>query len=214
MGRLVVVLVSLLAASADALGQESSYRYLSERGRGLFASYVDAEVYRGLGEAQRTTFESIMHALESVSKLEIVETVTAIWGEGHPRWAAGTDQFRLSVILADGAVEDLLRDPNFRENRFLSVVLGHVKLPSGVVVDYRDADSVRQRGRRPTLQISWLEDDFRIGEVDIDYRENDDGHREAGNSDVRGHLPRDGTPHYDLHTERYGEGLFRWWGAP
>ena len=210
--RLAIVLVSLLAAPADSLSQESSYRHLSERGRALFESYVDAEIYRGLRESQRTTFESIMHALGSMAKLEIIESVTAIWGEGHPEWAEGTDQFRLSVILADGAVRNLLTDPNFEQNEVLGVGLGHVKLPSGVVVDWQDADSVRQTGRRPTLQISWLEDDYRIGEVDIDYRENDNEHHEASNSDVRSELP-DGTPHFDLHTERYGQGLFRWWSS-
>ena len=212
MGRLAIAVVSLLAAPADSLSQESSYRHLSERGRALFQSYVDAEIYRGLRETQRTTFESIMHALDSVGKLDLIESVTAIWGDGHPEWAEGTDQFRLSVILAHGAVPQLLGDPDFEQNRVLGVGLGHVKLPSGVVVGWQNADSVRQTGRRPTLQISWLEDDDRIGEIDIDYRENHNEHDEASNSDVRSELP-DGTPHYDLHTDRYGEGLFRWWSS-
>ena len=70
----------------------------------------------------------------------------------------------------------------------------------------------RQEVRRPALQISWLEDDFKIGEIDIDYREDMNGHTEPGNSDVRDELPGSGgTSHYDLHTERYGEGLVQWW---
>lgn len=211
MGRLAVVLVSLLAVPADVLGQASSYRHLSERGRGLFESYVDAEIYRGLREAQRTTFESIMHALDSSSMLWVVEAVTAVWGEDHPL-ADGRDQFRLSVILADKAVEKLLENPDFKNKGFLTPWYGHVKLPSGAVLGWRHADSVRQSGRRPTLQISWLEDDHRIGEIDIDYREGRD-HTEPGNSDVRDKLSEryGGTSHYDLHTERYGEGLVQWW---
>lgn len=212
MVRLAVVLVSLLAAPADVLGQASSYRYLSERGRGLFGSYVDAEIYRGLTEAQRTTFESIMHALESISMLWVVETVTAVWGESDHPLADGRDQFRLSVILADKAVEELLEHPDFEKDVRLGFGLGHVKLPSGTVLNFLHADSVRQEVRRPALQISWLEDDFKIGEIDIDYREDMNGHTEPGNSDVRDELPGSGgTSHYDLHTERYGEGLVQWW---
>lgn len=215
----VSVFVLALSAPIAALAQPNpatnSYQYLSEPGKVPLGNFVDAERYRRLTKSQRSTYESIAHALESVGKLDIVQVVTAIWG-ADPGSTDGKDQFRISVILADGAVEDLLEEGSgFSKAQFglgrFSVGWGHVKLPDGTVVDYRGADSVRQVvHRRPALQISWLEADSRVGEIDIDYREGS-SHNLPANSDVTDELPDGGPTHYKLHVERYGAGLTRWW---
>lgn len=96
---------------------------------------------------------------------------------------------------------------------FLWARPGHVKLPNGDVVGDIGADSVRQRGRRPTLQIYWLEDDFTVGEIDIDYREGA-AHLAPANSDIR--AAYGGEPHIQLHNERYQlpPALNPWWRRP
>ena len=226
MGRLAVV-ASFIATLAGMTAQPNriteSYQHLSDDGRLLFDTFAnsdgqpnDAAEYHRLNESQRTTFESVAHALESTATLGFVESVTAIWGEDLHS-ADGRDQFRLSVILATGAVDSLLADSGFKENKFgvgrFALGLGHVKLPigAGAVIGRCAADSVQQNVPSPNLQISWLTDDHSIGEIDIDYREKSgEGHRHADNSDVRDDLP-DGTSHYDLHVHRYGSGLEEWW---
>ncbi len=205
----VAVFVLALSAPIAALAQPNSYQHLSESRKAPLGNFVDAERYRRLTESQRSTYESIAHALDSVGKLHIVQVVTAIWG-ADPESKKGKDQFRISVILADGAVEGLLADSGFSEAKWLSIGWGHVKLPGGEVVGFGGADSVRQDGRRPALQISWLENDFRVGEIDIDYREGS-GHNLPANSDVRDKLPDGGPTHYELHVKGYGEDLKRWW---
>lgn len=219
---LALALSAPVAASAQSAGgtetetETGSYQYLTEPRRQPLGNFVDAERYRRLSKTQRSTYESIVHALEAVGRLDIVQVVTAIWG-GDPGSNDGKDQFRLSVILADGAVEDLLEEGSgFTLNRALrplpfGPVLGHVKLPSGEVVGSTGADSVKEDGRVPKIQISWLEADRRVGEIDIDYREWHNGHNHPANSDVTSELPDDGTPHYTLHEEDYGEGLVPWW---
>lgn len=215
---LALALSAPVAASAQPAGgtETESYQYLSEPARRLLGNFVDAERYRRLTKTQRSTYESIAHALESVRRLDIVQVVTAIWG-ADPESDDGRDQFRLSVILVDGAVEDLLEEGSgFTKDEFglgpFKLWWGHVKLPNGDVVDHWGADSVREEDRRvPGIQISWLEGDRRVGEIDIDYRERRNGHNRPANSDVTDALPDDGTPHYTLHEERYGEGLVQWW---
>ena len=220
MSRLAVVFALFLATPAGMPAQSNrtieSYQHLSHNGRLLFDTFAnddglpnDAADYHRLKKSERTTFESITHALESMARLGIIEAVTAIWGEDLGS-TEGRDQFRLSLILARGAVDDLLADPAFEKDVFFGIGLGHVKLPNGTVIGKFGADSVRQVGRRPTLQLSWLEDDYTIGEVDIDYREDFDGHNDVGNSDVRDEL-ENGTPHYQLHVKRYGGELVQWW---
>lgn len=83
-----------------------------------------------------------------------------------------------------------------------------MKRPSGTVVDWLGADSVRQEGRRPALQISWLEGDWTVGEIDIDYRENGEGHNEPSNSDIRASAGDE--THHERHVERFGA-IHDWW---
>ena len=181
-----------------------SYQYLSQDTKNLVNRFLEesampqgARGYNSLTESQRATFEAIVHALYAQGIFAIVDEVTWIWGE-HPQSNDGRDQFRLSVILARGAVEFLL---SHRDYRKAPLGWGHVKKPNGDLVGQRGADSVRQRGRRPALQISWLEDDYTIGDIDIDYRENSEGHNDVANSDVR--ESAEGEPHFDRHSERY-----------
>ena len=166
--------------------------------------------YNSLTESQRATFEAIVHALYAQGIFAIVEEVTEIWGEDRTS-DDGRDQFRVSVVLVEGAVEFLLAHRDYRKSVFLGIGLGHVKLPNGDVVGDGGADSVRQVAeRRPELQISWLEADYTIGEIDIDYREGS-SHTEAANSDVRASVG--GELHLDLHRERYRRppDIDAWW---
>ena len=63
----------------------------------------------------------------------------------------------------------------------------------------------------PKLQISWIENDPRIGEIDIDYRARGPAHLEPVNSDVRGNL--NDVSHYCLYRVKYGDALIDWWNA-
>ena len=193
-----------------------SYQYLSENAKNLVNRFLDengrrpgALGYNSLTESQRATFEAIVHALYAQGIFAIVDEVTAIWGE-DPGSDDGEDQFRLSVTFAEGTVEFLLSHRDYRKHP-LEFGWGHVKLPNGDVAGWTDADSVRQTGRRPGLQISWLENDRTTGEIDIDYRENGEGHDDPANSDVR--ASAEGEPHLDRHRERYRlpPALNPWW---
>ena len=166
--------------------------------------------YDSLLESQRSTFESIVHALESEGLVEIVDRVTAIWGEDSTS-TQGMDQFRISVVLVGDAVAELGR------RRYKLSRRGHVKFPDGSRLGDRDVDSARQPGRRPALQIAWVEDHPTVGEIDIDYRETSIldafglGHMSPENSDVRALVFPSGPSHYDEHVRRYGTGLEDWW---
>ena len=199
------------SGSVDA---SRSYQYLSQDARNLVDRFLaekglpqGARGYNSLRKSRRTTFEAIVNALYAQGIFAIVDEVTGIWGEDQQS-SDGKDQFRISVRLARGAVEFLLSHRHYYKAPF---GWGHVKKPSGDVVEWRDADSVRQRGRRPGLQISWLEDDDTIGEIDIDYREDYEDHGGAANSDIQ--ASSDGEPHLDRHRERYRlpPDLNPWW---
>lgn len=84
-----------------------------------------------------------------------------------------------------------------------------------------DVDNARQPGPRPPkLQISWLEANHQIGEVEIDYRpfvwwldilRIRGGHLDPNNSNVMASFR--GITHHQLHNNRYrrGRSLMRWW---
>ena len=221
LGRLLLVAFTAMASSSVALradaqpssGPVGSYQHLSSRAQELVNEYLgglempqDAEGYNSLDASQRATFEAIVNALYAQGIFAIVDKVTAIWGE-DPR-AGGREQFRLSVVLAKGAVELLLSHRDYRKDPF---GWGHVKKPNGDLVGWFGADSVRQHVRRPSLQISWLENDFTMGDIDIDYRENGERHLDAANSDVRASVGEE--LHFDRHIERYRlpPDLIPWW---
>lgn len=199
--------------SGEPSGLPDSYQYLSADAGALIDGYLmnkglprGSRGYHMLSESQRTTFESIIHALESEGHLGIVAEVIEIWGE--MQGAAGVDQFRLSVILTPWAVDALLSQ-GYRRSLF---GYGHVKLPSGAVQGRLDADSVRQPGRRPTLQISWLEEDRTVGDIDIDYRAMHEGHHHPSNSDIRAGIAG-GETHHERHVEKFGY-IQDWWRIP
>lgn len=213
----VVVAAAVLLAAPQS-SQSGSYHHLSDRGRELAGGIAqDADDYNRLTVPQRATFEAVVHALEQEGIDSLIVSVTAVWGE-DPRSTDGTRQFRASVVL----VEDVERILN--GNGYDVIRRGHVILPVGEVDN--EADGARQPGRPPKLQISWLEADPTIGEVDIDYRPFHfffDGinfifpflpmrvvHLDPNNSNVMAQLSG-GRSHYSLHLERYGPGLFPWW---
>lgn len=206
------------AGTAWSTQSPSSYQYLSRPAKALIdglngagdndGQLDDAAGYNALEEPDRATFEAIMHALGAQGLLDIVTSVTAIWGEVPP-FTQGLDQFRISVRLVDGAPARL------DDNGYRRSGNPHVKLPDGRRVGWRDAATARQSGGHPSMQISWLKEDPTVGEIDIDYVPFGwraffgFGHASPGNSDVRDDLW--GTrPNYDEHIRRYG--LERWWG--
>jgi hypothetical protein len=224
MGAFGIALAPNSCADDNNVTEENSYQHLSEKAAALYDSYGQASGlgsgavgYEKLTKSQRTTFESVMHAMEDVQlthddgtdmgcSLDLVSEVLAIWGEDKNS-SKGTDQFRLSLELKQGAIEKLKQAQEFKKKSWA----GHVKLKDGSVAGLVDADSIRQKvPRRPALQISWLEDDWTIGEADIDYRETGEGHLWPANSDVRAKIWY-GVWHYDRHIGRFGAELIRWW---
>lgn len=225
----VVMFVAVIWAGAlraeaqlpdESTDVQDSYQRLSPHVQDLVNRFLDeadlqqgAQGYNSLDVSQRATFEAIVHALYAQGILAIVDKVTKIWG-ANPQSDDGRDQFRISVTLAEGAVYLLSRHRDYKRSNFFWIGLGHVKRPEdGTVVDYRGADSVRQRGPIPRLQISWLENDHTVGEIDIDYREGR-AHKEPANSDIRASYR--GEPHLQLHNERYQlpQDLEPWWRTP
>lgn len=107
--------------SSGPVGPPNSYQYLSADAAMLIDRYLASkdlpqgpEGYETLSESQRTTFESIAHALESQGDLGIVAEVTKVWGER--RGARGVDQFRISVVLIRGAVAALLSHQDYKKS--------------------------------------------------------------------------------------------------
>ena len=216
----VAVVVAIAAGTGTGHSQppdgRASYRYLSDRGQTLFDHMANAnglpddeQEYNALEESKRTTFETIVHALESVGIDELVQSVERIWGAGDS--TDGHDMYRLSVRFTEGADTVLRSRPDFDFERF-----GHVKLPSGDVIGenliskFADVDAVRQvrtRGQdEASLHLSWKQNNPTVGEIDIDYRRlSDPIHYTAVNSDVRYNA------HYRLHATTYGAGLVNWW---
>ena len=202
------------AAVAQEAAGGSRYEQLSEREKRLadMLTSADGSVYNALSEAQQATFEAIMHALDKTGLENIVEQVTAVWGvafqKRNPtlRDTDGRKQFRVSVVLAHDAVAQLLGYHKFDFDRN-----GHVLLPSGHFGGA--ADSAREPGPPPNLQVSWLEDDLTVGEIDIDYRslrKERWSHGAPENSDVRECFSN--VPHYKRHVAKYGRDFEKWWG--
>ena len=214
-------LLVLLFATAATAGQAANavpddvkegYESLPEEGWVLLGAAREIESYATLTESQRATYEAIVHALENTGLLEIVQAVTAVWGEAVDERGLlsrqGLDQFRVSVVLSRDAREKLWAHGTKLDYR------GHVKLAEGDRVGVDDADGARELGDPPNLHVSWREDDPRIGEIDIDYRPLRSspvrgGHLEPENSDVRKSF--DGTRHYCLYLRKYDDGLVDWW---
>lgn len=214
--RVVVTLALVVLFTGPAAGQTldtRGYDSLPDRGQWLLSAAHDIEAYSTLTVAQRATYEAIVHALDHHDLLDIVDAVTAIWGEAfQPNGLLSTDgkeQFRLSVVLHRNALTRLWGE-NFEFSG-----RGHVKHSSGSSASIYNTGSARESGGLPRLHISWLRDDPRIGEIDIDYRSLGSlRHISPENSDVRGSLS--GTPHYCLHQAKYGDSrqrLVDWWNS-
>lgn len=226
--RALVLLVALGSALAQAA--PDSYGYLTVAQQTLFATYAKAHnisptpaEYNRLPESTRTTFEAVTDALAKVrltdrdtgaplgSAVDLVTAAPMIWGE-LPGNTEGRDQFRLSVRLKPNAVNMLERSKEFKK---AWRGWGHVKLPDAKLLTELDADSSREKGKRPTLQVGWLEKDFMVGDIDVDYRESagDGDHFAPSNSDVRSSTPTE--LHYRKHVRDYHmppvPDLFRWW---
>ena len=191
---------------------DGTYNGLFLDGKRLFDEYTEAsnpaDAYAKLSKDKRTTFESIMHAMKSEGFLDLVEGITAIWGDRtlEHTSGAGYHYFRLSVKLSDDAPERLKKHGEYDPLKGSSC---HVKLPVTGRVS-RNAYCVKATGGVPTLHISWLVDNPSTGEIDIDYRGSDAlSHLQLHNSDVRAVNGQES--HYRRHVSKYGKGLARWW---
>ena len=224
---------SVIAATLQGTAPDSSWDLLSPRGQDLFAD--GAASYNRLEESRRTTFHAIIHALEAVDLDHLVVSVDEIWG-ALPSSSEGRHQHRLSVTLTKGAVEELESRDDFTKHG----CGGHVKRADGQLVGWpewfgrfglagrlvgqavvegvirrcSETDTVRQRRSDispASIQISWLEDEPTVGDIDIDYVEKRNilGHLSPRNSDVTFQFP-EGEPHYLLHLMTFG-GLPQWW---
>lgn len=223
MGRFAVVslVVTFPFVASSTQGGRDSYQYLSVRGKELVAPLVEndpAQVYNSWRQSERTTFEAIVHALEALQIDHLVERVDVPWGVS--RSTDGRDQYRLSVTLTPGAVEEIRDNEDFTVWSFG----GHVKLPNGHVVGRLVApwsfltaagqtDTARQNRHgspRASVQISWLESDERTADIDIDYLTiGAADHGKPFNSDVRF------GSHHEIHERTFGR-LTNWWsnGGP
>ena len=212
------------AVAVAVIQSPEPYDLLSPRGQELFPS--DAVAYNQLEQSKRTTFHAIIHALEAVGLDHLIVSVDRIWG-ALPSSTEGRDQYRLSVTLAKGGVDELRSRDDFDKDR-----VGHVKRADGRLVGgigwrnlfvggliqaARATDSVRQKRSDlspASLQISWLEDEPTVGDIDIDYVRKRDivRHNSPRNSDVTFQFPG-GETHYLLHSRTFS-GLPEWWRRP
>ena len=203
---LVVLFSGTTAAGGQPPEDTSGYNSLPDKGKWLLGAAREADAYYTLTKSQRATYEAIVHALEHHDLLDIVDAVTAIWGEPDTPSTQGLDQFRISVILSRDALDRL------SEDGFALGDWGHVKRADGRGSSAIQANGTREPGdTMPKLQISWFENDPRIGEIDIDYRAAGLRHGDPQNSDVRESL--DDVLHYCLYRAKYGDALIDWWNA-
>ena len=228
-----LVVASVVVSTLQGVAPDSSWDLLSPRGQELFAD--GAASYNRLEESRRTTFHAIIHALEAVDLDHLVVSVDEIWGALLSS-SEGRHQHRLSVTLTKGAVEELESRDDFTKRSH-----GHVKRANGQLVGWPEwtdrlgpfgppvgylerfirgcpeTDTVRQRRSDispASIQISWLEDELTVGDIDIDYVEKRKHrqHISPRNSDVTFQFP-EGEPHYLLHLRTFG-GLPEWWRRP
>jgi hypothetical protein len=154
----------------------------------------------------KTTFEAATHALMTTpltdssgtrlgDALELVERVDSVAGEVEG--ASGDRQFRMYVVLEEGALDTLGRVNEFK--RAADNTVFHKGFPI----------NFRAQGGPPSIQISIAREDRRA-DIDVDYRSSSfpagmfNGHLTSSNSDVRA------GNNYDRHNERW-VGFQNWW---
>ena len=146
--------------------------------------------------------------------IDFVEAVHGIWGVRAGE-KEGRRMFRVSVRLSPQTRASLDGSSNISKN-----FSGHVLLPVAVGGDDDPAFSAfeirtgsevvtfRQHGPRPNLQISLLEKDERVGEIDLDF---DTGcgpwpikkcHCRPANSDFGSHAGAGGESHAKMFNTR------------
>ena len=147
----------------------------------------------------KTTFDAVTNALLTTSlttksgeklgnALDLVQQVDSV--RGMVQDASGDQQFRMYVLLKEGAVNTLERSKEFERKGDNTVY------HKGYPINYR------QQGGTPSIQIS-IALDQRHADIDVDYRSSGfpkalvNGHLSAANSDVRA------GNNYERHTERW-----------
>jgi hypothetical protein len=161
------------------------------------------QLYDGLSESQRATYESVTHALMGTqlldkegkslgTALDLVKSVETIAGDEKGK---GSDEkFRVYVTLNDNAISILkeARGIKVGEN---GIYHGEYKL------SFRQERKSEEKGLEAGWQISATKDGRR-GDIDVDYRFGI-SHLGAGNSDVQD------KRNYQKHIDRW-PGLPTW----
>ena len=154
----------------------------------------------------KTTFDAVTNALMTTAlttksgqklgdALDLVQEVDSV--RGMVQDASGDQQFRIYVLLKEGAIKTLDQSKQFERKGDNSVY------HKGYPINYR------QEGGAPSIQIS-IALDQRHADIDVDYRSSGfpkalvNGHLSAANSDVRA------GNNYDRHTKRWS-GFENWW---
>jgi RHS repeat-associated protein len=156
------------------------------------------EIYDALSESERATTESVLGALEStkiigadgstMTALDAIGSIEII--KGAKEGTSGTEQFRLTTSLQDGAADSILTAKNFHR------VPGHPGFPNSRQLD----------GGEPSIQFC-ISSDGRRADIDVDYESksvvtnifNGFKHLRPSNSDVRA------AEHFDKHNQRFSE---------
>jgi hypothetical protein len=184
------------------------------------------EIYKTkLSPDRQALFEAIVRALfvelEDASgnpkgrrAIDFAEAVHGIWGV-RPGDTEGRRMFRMSMRFRSGIREALTRSSNIPPASFghvlLPVAQGGDDDPAFTGFDFKEGSAVvtfRQAGPRPTLQISLLSNDERVGEIDLDF---DSGcgpppikrcHCRPANSDVGAHAASGDDNHLPMFNAR------------
>ena len=167
-------------------------------------NYTAQQLYDGLSESQRTTYESVTHGLMNTqlvdkegkslgTALDLVKSVETIAGDEKGK---GSDEkFRVYVTLNDNTTS-ILREARGVKAGENGMFHGEYKL------SFRQERKDGKKGLEAGFQVSATRDGRR-GDLDVDYRFGI-SHLGAGNSDVRA------KGNYQKHIDRW-PGLPNWW---
>jgi hypothetical protein len=220
----LVLFASFIAAqSVDEKLEIERRRLLTAYGQ--YKGYSDTSpqaVEKGLKPDRRAVFDACIRALFTMIEpksgpaqkrlIDFVDTVKGIWGFRLNN-DQGRHQFRLSVTWRQGLAQALNGSRNFP-----SAVGGHVLMPVNRGGDddeaftkfdvKRNTPTHRHARPEPKLQISYLESDPTIGEVDVDFHGGLGCHLTPSNSDVGSRDGRSAHEHLKDFNDPSAYGLF------
>lgn len=157
----------------------------------FYALTVREFVWLTFSPTQQATFLSIITALEKLDLISIIDYIRDIKGDEE---SGSSNKFRLIVGLKPGSLGIIKATLPHKSNS----------------IHYGFPDSYRERKETPSLQICTSPDDStiykwddnsRLADIDIDYREFGQGHLFSENSNILG---KTGSYyHYDMFIDHY-----------